>query len=214
MNLSSQPLYVTLNVHDLDDGGRVSLVASIAKLAPQSQLYAQNKAIKTSIAELSDKGVELSIASDKVTSLEKALAQARSTRDDLRANIDRSLIALRGVVQGAAASIDDVRALGLDGRVGRASASGPLVAPQGITIKASRRERRVLVIATGANAKTFGAQITTDPSALSGWQELPGAGRTRRIEGYAPGTTVMVRFRTIRRHNTSDWCAPVAVTMP
>lgn len=214
MSLSSQTLYVNLNIAALDDGGRLSLVASIAKAAPESPLYAQNKAIKSSVTALSDQSVELSIAADKVASLEKALAQARSTRDVLRTNVDRSLIGLRALVQGAAASIDDVRGLGLDGRIGRGTASGPLLAPEGIVVRSNRRERRVLVIAKGAYGKAFGAQITTDPAATNGWQELPGTGRVRRIVGYAPGTILNVRFRAIRRHEISDWCAPAAFTMP
>src|SRR5262245_55363206 len=99
MNTSSRPIYVNLNLNELGDGGRVALVASISKVAPKSQLYAQTKAIKTSVTELSGKDVELSIASDEVASLEKALAEARGSRDELRANIDKSLITLRGVVQ-------------------------------------------------------------------------------------------------------------------
>lgn len=208
---TAQNLRIVFPVRNLDDRGRSQVVSAITAMAPQSAHY--DKAIRATVGDLGQIEAELVSANDTVANLEGQLALARDARDAKRMKLDKGLVFLRGLVQNAVNTVEEARTLGFDAQVGRGP-SAPLSAPEGVDIRPNKRMRRVVVGAKSASRGNFGAQLTTDPTGVAGWQDLPGAGRTRKLEGYAPGTTLWVRFRALRRHLQSDWCAPVAVTIP
>jgi hypothetical protein len=95
-----------------------------------------------------------------------------------------------------------------------AKASTALNPPTGVAIHLGRKHGQFRASAVYTGRAKYAAQVSTDPIGPATWQDLSGNGKERTVTGHPSGSLVWIRFRTIAKIAQSDWCTPVAVTVP
>ncbi|MFT3771524.1 MAG: hypothetical protein QM820_39420 [Minicystis sp.] len=202
---------VALNTNTLTDATRASLFAGIEKVSKQSALL-QVPAIATSFAALATKSAALATTVAECAVTEKQLKSTVSRRDLAREAYDRELVCLKSLVEHNAADAGDVTGMGLPLLVTVKPSKAPPAPPAGLVVKIGKAQGKARV-SVGSRGR-YAAEVSPHPAGETTWSPLPGTGRERKLEGYASGTKVWVRFATVRYGMQSDWCTPVLVTIP
>ncbi|MFT3767652.1 MAG: hypothetical protein QM820_19530 [Minicystis sp.] len=214
MSTQSLPKWrVALRVHRMSDDERAYLLAGIQEVAKQSPLL-QIPAIAASLAALAAKGGALAVDVSDVAAAEKQLRAIASRRDRSRDAFDRELLALKVLVETAAASEADLTGMGFTLLVTSKAGKAPPAPPAGLVIKPSRLRGKARVAVQGSGRGRYVAEASPYAAAEGTWSSLPGTGKERVLTGYPIGTKLWVRFATVRYGMQSDWCTPVLVTIP
>jgi len=207
------PLRVTFNNADLTDPERVNLAGAVGVAAPISALYNQHPAVKAALDAFIAAGVSLGGATTVVRDLEQKLGVAKETVDLSRTLFGQASTVARTTVETTATTLEEVASVGLTGRFGRAPAKA-IAPPTGVAIHLGKKHGQFRASAVYTGRAKYGAQVSTDPVGPATWQDLPGSGKERTVMGHPSGTLVWVRFRTLGKNSASEWCTPVAVTVP
>jgi hypothetical protein len=206
-------VHVVLRLEDYTDAQLTALGQSIVQLAPQSPLY-QVPGLPAVVGRLDQQNTTLNGANAAIVKALAELVAMKETRDVARDQLEKCLVGLRGLVESNAVTVADANAIGLDARIGRPPAA-PLVPPETVIVLLGKKHGQFTVSAkSNLRHAQFGAQLSTDPIGPATWQDLPGHGKRRVVNGHASGTLLWVRFRTLRGREQSDWCAPVSVVVP
>ncbi len=206
---------IGLDMNQLDDQGLEDLATAILQNAPQGTLYAANKSIQDCVTALGDSNSKFKTASTLVIADEAKLVTDKQAQADARAVLVTNLVQLRGLVETTAKTAADVKGTGYLPL--EKAAPGALVIPSGVDIfypKDGHNRAKVSAQQTGTTRSRYAAQLCPDPLAQNTWTDLKDDGRSHWLTGYKTGPVLWVRFRSVRGHERSDWCAPVSVTIP
>ncbi len=199
---------------DATDQARIDTMQNITSMMrPQSALYNQNTKVKAAVDDAGQNATALKTLVTTSNNLklqyDESVQQVITTRTKL--GVSREL--LRSTLQSNATSLGDLASLGLTGYFG-APPPVPLTPPSGVKVSLGKTHGQFRATAISPLKGSFGAQISADPIGAAIWTDLVGSGKRRLITGHASGALVWVRFRVVRGHTTSDWSAPVSVTVP
>ncbi len=199
---------------DATDQARIDTMQNIVSMAPQSPLYTQNAKVKSAVDDAGQKASTLKTQVTTANTLklqwEQAVEEVIATRNQL--GTARTL--LRSTLESNATSLADLASLGVGGYIGAVPPT-PVTPPTGVKVDLGKVHGQFRATAISpVKGPKFGAQISADPIGPTTWIDLPGNGKRRLITGHASGSLVWVRFRVVRGHTTSDWSAPMSVTVP
>lgn len=207
---------IALNVSLMNDLERMGFIAGVQKVAPSSSLM-KVPAIAASYGALVTKGAAFQTSSALVSADEKQLRLDETARDLARATADAELVTLKTLVAQNAASASDLAGMGFTELPSVAAAKqnapavpGPIVVKLGKTSGAAR----VAVGQPGVLHGTTVAEVSPDPITATSWMLMPGAGKQRKLSGYASGTRLWVRFAAVKYGQQSAWSTPVMLTIP
>jgi hypothetical protein len=200
-----------LNTNILTDAARGTLLAGIAKVAPQSPLM-QNPVIAAGYAALTTKGETLATNVAAAAAAKQTFLAAINLRDLSRGAFDLELLAFKSLVEANAKSGNDITNMGFTLLSFTKASQSPPDPPVGaLIVRIGKAHGKASVSVPATNRGRFAAEVSGDP--IGTWSVLAGTGRRRKLA--APtGTRLWVRFATIRYGMQSDWCTPVLVTMP
>ena len=213
MKSNKTSLHIILALTKLDDKGRIDLATNLKTMAPTSALYTQNPAIQAAVTECTGNGALLGAIDAEVTNDEAKLALSKEKRENLRAAFDKSAIVVKSLVEHHGTTVEEAASLGFISQIGK-TPPAPLATPNGVTVKLGKKHGQFRVSADTPGHGKFGAQISPNPIGPGTWQDLPGTGKTHLVTGYASGTELWVRFRSVSSKAVSDFCTPVLVTVP
>lgn len=209
--------HVALNISNLGDKDREDLVASILKMASQSELYKKSTAIQAVVARIGTSHTAYKTAGGKVAATTAQLKDDEADAAAARRANDKELILLKGLVENDATSTGDITGIALKSAVMNGGAGrGLLVPPESLDIELPKKARGYLWVSAHESDKSHGkyvAQVCYDAGEPVTWENLPGIGRQRKISGTS-GTRLWVRFARARGQSQSAWSAPVLVTIP
>jgi hypothetical protein len=205
--------YIELDVSSLGEKDLADLVAAIIKSAPSSALVTGNPGLQACVDTIKAASGAYQTASGDVVTGEAKVAADKALAAEARGDLLVKLVQYRGLVETTAKTPADV--LGTAFTPLERALPGPQQVPTGIDtfIPKTGHRAKVSVQQTGT-MKRYAAQVCVDPVAAAGWVDLEGYGKSHWLTGYKPGTVVWVRFASVRGHAKSDWCTPVAVTIP
>jgi hypothetical protein len=207
---------IALNVSLMNDLERMGLIAGIQKVATSSSLM-KVPAIAASYSALVTKGAAFQTSSALVSADEKQLRLDETSRDLARSTADAELVTLKTLVSQNAASASDVAGMGFTElpSVAAAQQNAPAV-PGPILVKIGKVQgaARVGIGAAGVLRGTTVAEVSPDPITATSWTLMPGAGKQRKLSGYASGTRLWVRFAAVKYGQQSAWSTPVMLTIP
>jgi hypothetical protein len=204
---------VNFAASQLTDQERIEAVGAIGTLAPTSNLYIQYPPVHAAVDAAVQVGVELQAATTHATNIRAQLVLADEAVGAVRLKFGQLIGVVKSSVEATNPTVADCAALGLAGTIGR-PAPAPLVPPASITVHLGKKHGQFRVAAVAPGKPKCGAQVSADPIGAATWQDLPGNGKTRTVTGHPSGALVWVRFRIVRNQAQSDWCTPVAVTVP
>ena len=195
-----------------NDKERIDTMTGITKMAPNSALYNQNAAVHAAVDASSGFANQLKAQGETETGLQTQLDDVKQSIDTTRVKYGRSIGVLRASLEAAAATVDELTALGVTGQIG-ATPPAPLTPPTGVKVALGKIHGQFHASAVSTHKK-FGAQVSSEPVGPTTWVDLNGTGKRRLISGHPSGSLLWVRFRSLRGQAASEWCAPVSVTVP
>jgi hypothetical protein len=207
--------HVELDLAQLNDNGRQDLLTGIQQLAPESPLFTNIPAVKASVTVLGTLGVNLRSSSDLVTADEKKLQFDTDMRDRARASFDKELLTLKSLVENNAETDADISGMSFTVR-GPKAAPVPLVAPTSIDVKPGKAHGQFIATVrdAGPKARRYLAEVSLDPAGASGFTQIPGTGKSRKVAGYKSGTLLWIRFAAVSAGAQSEWSTPVSLIGP
>jgi hypothetical protein len=203
-----------LTLRLLDDKLREDTLAGIEKLAPQSPLMSI-AAIAASYTALTTKGTKLT--ADVVTAAadEKVAKASAGVAAASRIAFDLELDTFKTLVENNATSAAELTSTGLPLLTQNATSRLPPDPPAQLLVRTGKAHGKARVVVAGKGYQgRFAAQVSVDPYGPTTWEYLPGAGKERKLSGYASGTKLWVRFAMVRFGMQSAWSTPVLITMP
>jgi hypothetical protein len=202
-------IQVELKLSTLSIEDRVSQAAVLAKMAPQSALYAANAAVKDTADTVIQGGVALQGAATEVQNLEMMLAAAKSVLMAVGTQYDKKMLCFKSALEANCNTDAELNALGFNRR--RPKAAAALTAPDAIVLKPGKEQGSMIAQAKRVGRSfTYVAEISADPVGSGTWQTIPGSGARRTLSGYVSGACYWVRFRSVRANEESAWSAPAA----
>ena len=171
--------------------------------------------VAASYAALGTKGATLTTAVGNVAALLEAYKTSVTTRELSRRSFDLELETFEQLVENQATNGGDVRSMGFGLFVASKLSKAAPEPPASLIVRpgTAHGKARVAVAAKGYQG-VWVAQVSTDPITATSWTSLPGAGKQRKLSGYASGTRLWVQFASVRNGMQSAWCTPVLVTIP
>lgn len=204
--------FIALDVRALGEKGLETLVSGIIQSAPSSSLVAGNAALQGCVANItaastaSKSAIAAVILDEAKLAADKAL-EAQTTRD-----LVIKVVQYKGLVETTAKTALEVKGTAFTPL--EKALPGPQEIPLGIDVYLAKKGHKAKVSAQQTGTiKRYAAQVCIDLVA-NVWVDLEGYGKSHWLTGYKMGTVVWVRFATVRGHTKSDWCTPVAVTIP
>ena len=202
-------MQVQANLSQLGILGRLTLLALIAKFAPNSTQYASNADYKNAADKLIAHGTTLKSAHDTAETAKKAAATAANARDVEVLSFDGDFNVFRALAETLFKTEADFHNNGLNRRV--KSAPVDLVPPTTITVKPGSKAKGAIFVHAlrVAGLSRYICAISLDPVTPTSWQVLNGAQARRTITGLESGKGYWIKFCTERGSLRSDWSAPV-----
>jgi hypothetical protein len=195
---------VQANLSQLDVMGKLTLIALLAKFAPNSTQYAGNADFKSAADRVIAHGPTMKSAHDDAEQAKKAAETAANARDVEVAAFDGDFNILRAIAETILKTDADFHANGLTRQI--RGAHVPLTSP-GVTATPSKRVKGAIV----ARAKRitgiskYICAISVDPVTPTSWIVQNGTQSLRTITGLESGKGYWIKYCTERGANRSDW---------
>jgi hypothetical protein len=209
MSQSHKPvtMHVKLNLAQLGITGRLALIALVAKVAPQSPLYADPE-VKASVDAVLAHGPTLTAADNDADAKRSAATTAVIAREVELAAADADLDVFRAVAEKVCKTEADLHTLGVSRRV--KAPAVPLQAPAHVLAAPAKKVRGAIAAHAQriAGLSKYICAISVDPATPTSWQILAGTAARRTIAGLESGKLYWVRYCTERGAARSDWSTP------
>ena len=210
MTTAHQPdhLAVALNIAQLGILGRLTLIAIVAKAAPNSPFYSDAE-VKAIVDRVVAHGPTLTAAHNDAEAKKKAAIAAITLRDDEVAATDKDVGLLRAKAVAVCKTEADLQTLGL---ARRAKPSPPdLVPPVKNTAVPGKKAKGTIDVHALRipGLSKYICAISPDPVTPTSYTVLNGTAARRTITGLESGKGYWIKFCTERGDQRSDWSAPV-----
>ena len=201
---------VKMNLAELNILGKLTLIALIAKFAPNSSQYASNPDFKKAVDKVTAHGPTLKQKHDDAETARKAAEAAITAREDEVALTDGDLNVLRALAETVLKTDQDFHDNGLT-RLVRGGPKVPLVPPATITVKPGKKAKgSIFCHATRiAGLTRYILAVSPDPVTPTSWVVQNGGQARRTITGLDSGKGYWIRFCTERGSDRSAWSDPV-----
>jgi hypothetical protein len=208
---SSKPTnpQVQANLSQLDVLGKLTLIAVIAKFAPNSTQYAGNAEFKTAADRVIAHGPTLKTAYDTAEQAKKSAETAENARDVEVVAFDGDFNILRAIAETILKTDADFHANGLTRHV--KAPPVPLTAPTSVTTSPGKKVKGSIL----AHAKKipglskYICAVSVDPQTPTSYVVQNGTQARRTITGLNSGAGYWIKFCTERGSSRSDWSIAV-----
>jgi hypothetical protein len=207
MSNSATNPQVQANLSQLDVMGKLTLIALVAKFAPNSSQYAGNAEFKAAADRVIGHGPTLKTASDTAETAKKAADTAINARDVEEVAFDGDFNIFRAIAETVLKTEADFHANGLTQQV--RGTHVPLVAPVVTATPSTKAKGAIAARAKRiAGISKYICAISVDPQTATSWTVQNGTQSRRTITGLDSGKGYWIRFCTERGSNRSDWSTP------